>query len=177
MSWSRIGLIARVTTPWIELVGERWRDDRDKDLEYWRVVAAHSVIVVVQQGDSYLLPEPMFRPGVDRETLDFCGGRLKAGQSPADAAREIVERELGLRAGDIAALRPINEAPWLVNSSASDQRLHGFHATLHPGVETAALPPHRRYPATGGARALLADLDCLQCRALLLETLLAPPGP
>lgn len=176
MSWNKLGLIADLKTPWIELIGETWRDDTGAELEYWRVVASHSVIVIARQGDRYLLPEPMFRPGVDRSTLDFCGGRLKPGVAPRDAAQEILGRELGLRPDDLVTLDMVNAMPLLVNSSASNQQLHGFYAEVSPEVDLTSLKPHRRFPVECGAKELLAQLDCLQCRALLLETMLAGAG-
>lgn len=169
MKWKLLGQIADLKTPWIELVGERWRDDAGKTLEYWRVVAAHSVIAIPEHRGSYLLPLPQFRPGVDRATLDFPGGRLPEDAAPAEAALAILERELGVPAGGVMELVPINDRPLLVNSSASNQMLHGFHARLDPALDPAALKPHRAFEATGVAADLLADLDCLQCRALLLE--------
>lgn len=165
MKWDLLGQIADFKTPWIELVGERWRDDNGKTLEYWRVVAAHSVIVIPEYRQSCLLPNPQFRPGVDRATLDFPGGRLPDGAEPAEAALAILERELGVGAGGVLQLTPANDMPLLVNSSASNQLLYGFHARLDPALDLASLKPHRAFDAAD----LLAELDCLQCRALLLE--------
>lgn len=171
-AWKWISEIASLKTPWIELVGEHWRDDAGKDLEYWRTVAPDSVIVIPELNGQFLLPAPMFRPGVNRETLDFPGGRLKDDHTPTETAGEILKRELGVQTDAIAALRTINPMPLLINSSTSSQRLHGFHAVLDPQTDRSALTPHQAYATEGtGLQDLLDRLDCLQCRALLQEHL------
>lgn len=171
MRWRRVGLIAELKTPWIGLVGERWNDDTGRTLDYWRVLSAHSVVVIPRLGDDLLLLAPVFRPGVNRATLDFPGGRLSEGTAPCEAAEVILKRELGVPPSSVKSLTPVTGMPLLVNSSASNQMLHGFLAILDPTLDTGLLKPHRRHVSTDGARALLAELDCLQCRALLLEHL------
>lgn len=170
--WKYISEIARLKTPWIELIGERWRDQAGSDLEYWRTVAPDSVIVIPELEGEYLLPQPVFRPGVGKETLDFPGGRLAEGKEPAEMARAILERELGAPAAAVTALEPVAPMPLLINSSTSSQRLHGFHARLDAAGVEGRLKDHLAFAADDEAlRDLLARLDCLQCRALLLEHL------
>ncbi|MBP0617180.1 hypothetical protein [Jiella mangrovi] len=170
MTWRLLDRITEVTTPWIELVGERWLDDTGKALDYWRVVAADSVIVVTEHAGSFLLPEPSFRPGVGRRTLDFPGGRLARDADARATAHAVLARELGVREDGVVEMLPLTSAPLEVNSSASNQRLHGFIARLDPGLDRTLLLPHRAYSAKEPAE-LLAELSCLQCRALLLEAL------
>lgn len=169
MEWRRLGPIAELKTPWIGLVGERWEDCSGKTLDYWRVTAAHSVIILPRLGNDFLLPELTFRPGVGRPTLDFPGGRLPEGTPPNVAAASILERELGPGPSDTMSLSPLTRMPLLVNSSASDQRLYGFLADLDPALDPGKLKPHHRYAIDALARSLLPELECLQCRALLLE--------
>ena len=170
--WERGERIATVESPWVRLIAERWRDDRGHELDYWRVEHVHSVIVAAVQGGQLLLPRPQFRPGLGRATLDLPGGRLPAHTAPLDAAVAIAARELGLPPEAIGDLRQLNQEGWPVNSSFSNQLLFGVTATVDP----AALPslPYEALPADrDGLTALLRRLECLQCRTVVLELLLA----
>lgn len=155
---------------WFTLIGEHWHDHQGNPLEYWRVERAHSVVIIPIQAEQFLLPSSQFRPGVRHATLDFPGGRLLEGVSPAEAAVRILQRELGVTEGAIAQLTPINPEGWIVNSSFSNQQLFGFVAHLSPNVPVPEAQIGSRYAVTpAGVKALLAELFCLQCRALLLE--------
>lgn len=168
--WKFIARIMSLKTPWIEMIGERWIDDAGNNLEYWRTIAPDSVIVIPELNGQYLLPRPMFRPGVSKETLDFPGGRQHEGKTPEQMAPLILERELGIPAAAIAQLRPINVMPLIINSSNSSQHLHGFHAVLDADTDLQTLNPHTCFATTdAGIQDLMDRLDCLQCRALLLE--------
>ena len=70
----------------------------------------------------------------------------------------------------IARIRPLNAIGWAINSSFSNQKLYGFVAELHP--KATVNPEHigAAYSVEpAGIRDLLKKLNCLQCRALLLE--------
>ena len=166
--WRRTAPICRVDTPWLNLIAERWEADGER-LDYWRIEHADSVIVVPESRGRYWLPAEQFRPGVARRTLDFPGGRLTKGSAPDTTAMAVVARELGIAPSTVTMLAPINPRPYLVNSSSSDQRLFGFHARLEtmPPAATDALVSF----ATHGPEYadLMTRLECLQCRALLLE--------
>jgi hypothetical protein len=169
--WERGERVVAVESPWVRLICERWRDDAGRALDYWRVEHDHSVIVAATQGGRLLLPRPQFRPGLGRATLDLPGGRLPAGASPLDAARAIAARELGLPPEAIRELRPLNAEGWPVNSSFSDQLLFGVSAAIDPAAAPAL--PHEAVPADrAGLAALLRRLECLQCRAVVLELLI-----
>lgn len=168
--WTCQASIVTIATPWVTLFGEHWRDDQGHDLEYWRVERAHSVIVIPVQGDQLLLAQQQFRPGVDRLTLDFPGGRLPEGMSPLDAAPLILEKELGVVEQDIASLRMLNDAGWIINSSFSNQLLFGVVAHIHTATNVPAGMLGMQVTCdTNGIKTLLQHLDCLQCRAVLQE--------
>lgn len=155
---------------WFTLIGEHWRDHQGQPLEYWRVERAHSVVVIPIQNEQLLLPPEQFRPGVGSTTLDFPGGRLPDEMPPMEAAGRILERELGVEREAIAQLLAINTDGWIVNSSFSNQRLFGFVAHLSPDAPVPSDRVGSTYPLTkDGIQALLQNLPCLQCRALLLE--------
>ncbi|WLT39869.1 hypothetical protein NON20_11150 [Synechocystis sp. B12] len=92
--------------------GERWRDDRERKLDYWRVEKADSLIVLPQQGDRLLLPHPIFRPGIGRETWDFPGGRLTDLAKVELTLAEILHRELEVPPHAIAEITPLNDGGW-----------------------------------------------------------------
>lgn len=170
--WERGERIVAVESPWVRLIAERWRDDAGRQLDYWRVEHAHSVIIAAVQGGRLLLPRPQFRPGLGRATLDLPGGRLPAGASPLEAAPAIVARELGVPPQAVRDLRPLSPGGWPVNSSFSDQLLFGVAATLDPAA-TPALPHEALAADRAGLAGLLRRLECLQCRAVVLELLLS----
>lgn len=168
--WQTLERFVEIRSPWLTLIGEKIRDDRDRLLDYWRVEKADSAIAIPLQDGQIFLPAPAYRPGVGKATLDFPGGRILPGQQPADAIPGILERELGVCEEAIARFRAINATGWAINSSFSNQKLYGFVAELSPAVAIAPEHIGATYPATSeGIRALLNVLVCLQCRAVLLE--------
>jgi hypothetical protein len=170
--WEFKGTIATITSPWLTLQVERWRDEQGRDLEYWRVEKAHSLIILPLLGESIPVPLVQFRPGLGRATLDLPGGRLLPGREPIDAATGILVRELGLDPAAIDELSLLNETGWPVNSSFSDQCLFGAVARIDPATSLDPARLHRSYAhSRAGLQELLADLDCLQCRAVIYEYL------
>lgn len=157
-------------TNWVSLIGEHLEDHKGEVLEYWRVERPDSVVVVPIQNEQILLPPPTYRPGVGQATLDFPGGRQIENLTPEGSAPFILQRELGVNFAAIARLWPLTQEGWQVNSSFSNQKLYGFVAQLHPDVPIPASYLGSAYPDTpSGISALLQDLTCLQCRAVLLE--------
>lgn len=170
--WIRGDTIVTVESPWARMVAERWRDDKGRELDYWRVEHVHSVIVAAVHNGSLLLPQPQFRPGLGVATLDLPGGRLPEGADLLATAASIVARELGLPAAAVGDLRQLNRRGWPVNSSFSNQLVFGLTAT----IDQAAVPtlPCEAIPADrAGILALLDRMACLQCRAVLFEVLRA----
>jgi ADP-ribose pyrophosphatase YjhB (NUDIX family) len=168
--WKLLSDIASFKSPWLELIGEKWESEDGQLQEYWRIVSADSVIIIPEQSGEFLLPLKMFRPGVGVETLDFPGGRMALGEQPENAAVDILWRELGVAEHMIDTLTYIYDDPKMVNSSTSSQKLFGVHALLNDEMED--LVAHHRYKTdAAGTHNLLKELECLQCRALLLEFL------
>ncbi|MFQ3664214.1 MAG: NUDIX hydrolase [Chloroflexaceae bacterium] len=170
-AWERGETIVTIDSPWVRLIAERWRDDEGRSLDYWRVERVPSLIVAPIQAGRLLLPRPQFRPGLGRATLDLPGGRLPEGQSPAAVAGAILVRELGVPPAAITTLRPLNQQGWAINSSFSNQTLFGLVAGLDP-AQPPTLPHEALSFDPAGLRALLERLECLQCRAVVLELLL-----
>jgi hypothetical protein len=174
MDWERLETIVSIESPWVRLLAERWRDDTGRMLDYWRAERAHSLVIAVIQGGRLLLPPPAFRPGLGRATLDLPGGRIPAAAAPLDAAPAILHRELGVPPAAIRRLRLLAEHGWAINSSFESQLLFGAFAELDPDL---ALDPAQLYLSLPFSRAgvaeLLAQIECLQCRAVLHELLSA----
>lgn len=161
-------------SPWLTLLGEHLRSQTGERLEYWRIEKANSIIVIPIQANTIWLPSPLYRPGVGEGTLDFPGGRWPAGQSSKATAIAILQRELGIEPSEIRTLTALNHQGWAVNSSFSNQRLYGYVAVLQADAEILQERDRvlMQYSLTAsGIEALLADLTCLQCRAVLLEWL------
>jgi 8-oxo-dGTP pyrophosphatase MutT (NUDIX family) len=168
--WQICDRFLELHSRWMTLIGEHLQDHRGEILEYWRIEKADSVIVLPIQGDRILLPSPSYRPGIGQITLDFPGGRVSAGQSSEQAAIVTLKRELGIEVTEITQLLPLSAEGWTVNSSFSNQKLYGFMAQID---HTTTLPPELvkdTYLVTpAGVNHLLKELNCLQCRAVLLE--------
>jgi hypothetical protein len=168
--WNRINEIVRVGSPWVTLIGERWRCDKGKELEYWRVEKVDSVIVLPVQADHVLCAAPTFRPGVGYATLDFPGGRLPPAKAPRDIVPSLLERELGIPPEAVDHIEALNAHKWNINSSFSNQGLWAFVAEIDPSFAVPdGLIGARAKSDLPGLAELRARLDCLQCRAVLLE--------
>lgn len=158
---------------WITLIGEHLQDHQGEILEYWRIEKADSVIVLPIQDGQFLLSPPSYRPGVGQMTLDFPGGRVSEEQTPEQAAIATLKRELGIEAANVTQLIPLNTEGWTVNSSFSNQNLYGFVAHIHSIATPLPNTIATTYPVSAaGVHQLLQDLNCLQCRAVLLEWVL-----
>ncbi len=171
MNWQRDKRIVTIESPWVRMIAEQWRDETGQQLDYWRVERVPSLIVAAVHNGQLLIPQPQFRPGLGRPTLDLPGGRWPEGRTAAETATAIVARELGLPPEAIQDVRLLNEQGWPINSSFSNQLLFAASAAIDPAA-TPALP-HETIPAnSSGLRSLLQRLECLQCRAVVLELLL-----
>ena len=168
--WRRLSEIVRVGSQWVNLIGERWLCDKGKELEYWRVEKADSVIVLPLQAGEILCVAPTFRPGINRATLDLPGGRLPADKAPHEVVPLLLQRELSIAPEAVRRTEPLNDAKWIVNSAFSNQGLWAFVAEIDEAFPVPQAMVGARAPANAaGVAALLTQLDCLQCRAVLLE--------
>lgn len=171
--WKVLSTFATFTTPWVTFIGEHVLDEQEKRLDYWRVEKDDSVIVIPIQKDTLIIPKPFYRHGIQKEDLDFPGGRRPKDQSLYRTACSILERELSVKEEAIISLSPINQDGWPINSSFSNQYLFGFKAWLEESflfdpsleVEKVELRPKT-------LSSFLERLNCLQCRALFLEFLI-----
>jgi len=193
-SWELQSQFVSIQSPWMSLIGERYIDDQNQMLDYWRIEKDHSIVIATLYKDQFLLPKPMYRPGVNHVTLDFAGGRVPPLSNPTkkggdflsleQVASLILQRELGIDASkDIESLVSLNRTPqqnksnerdggWLVNSSISNQKLFGFVAQIRDTADLHIGKGLVTYPDTEkGIQELLCDLNCLQCRHVLLEYL------
>ncbi len=170
LNWVKLAELVRIDSPWVSLIAERWHAADEEVIDYWRAERADSVIVLPLQNGAIHCAPPMFRPGIGRATLDLPGGRLRVGAEPAEMVPDLLNRELGVLPAAICELVPLNDHKWLVNSSFSNQGLWAFTAEIDAGFP---IPPERKGATVkadiAGIDELLDRLDCLQCRAVLLE--------
>lgn len=168
--WKTLDRIVAINSHWVTLIAEHLEDSEGKVIEYWRVERSDSVVILTIQKDQLLFPVPMYRPGIAETTLDFPGGRVAAGETPAAAVPAILKKELGVAESAIARIEPLNAIGWAINSSFSNQKLYGFVAELHPEATVSPELIGAAYSVKpAGIRDLLKNLTCIQCRALLLE--------
>ena len=167
--WDVVSRIVEVRSAWIAVIGERLRDATGHEREYWRVEKPDSVLVITLHRRRLILPVRAYRPGVGRSTLDFAGGRLDPGGTPAAAAAAIVRREFNLSAPDLFESQDqLNDTGWDVDSSSSSQQIYGVVVELNREVMVPEAVIGGAYPATPtGGRDLMRDLVCVQCRAVL----------
>lgn len=170
MNWRSLDQLVRIQSKWVTLIAEKWLTDTGETLEYWRVEKPDSVIVLPLQGKDLICLPPTFRVGVQRATVDFPGGRVGSDQDPIAIVPQILTRELGITADAIQGITPISEQPWLVNSAFSNQRVWGFVAELAPRATVPQAGGRFRLGSPDISQ-LLAQLECLQCRAVLLQWL------
>jgi len=171
--WQVLSRMVEVRTPWMSMIGERWREESGRELEYWRVEKPDSLLVVTVHNGRLIAPVRSFRPGVGRTSLDLAGGRLDDPSTLAQTALAIVRREFKLSADDLfESQEPLNLVGWDVDSATSSQRVFGVAVELRRDVQVLDDRLGASYPATcAGGRELLSELVCLQCRAVLSEWL------
>lgn len=177
--WTTLGEIAQISTPWLTMFGENLLDENGQQLEYWRVEKDDSAVILTLHRGTLVFPRPTYRPGVARCTLDFPGGRVPSSCSTnagrLEVAWNIVQRELAISdnlSADVLSIERINSVGWPVNSSFSNQKLFGFYATLNDGLDLDESKILRYGTSAKDIDILLEkDLECLQCRAILLEWL------
>jgi hypothetical protein len=191
--WHKESEIVTIQTPWMTLLGEHWIDNTGKRLDYWRVQRADSAVIVTLQqqpqpqnnGDSclrFLIPRRTFRPGIGIPTIDFPGGRIPVStiNEPADrlaiqhaAVQSILRRELGITETNfwdsIQVLNQPEDDGWPINSSFSNQRLFGFVVHIRSDVCIDPKYLHPKVYTTESVADLLSELNCVQCRIVLLE--------
>ena len=89
-------------------MGKHLQDDRQQVHDYWEIENTDSVGILTIQGGKLLFPMLNYRPGLEKPTLEFPGGRVNAGQTSETVARQILEKELGVKEEAIAYLTLLN---------------------------------------------------------------------
>jgi hypothetical protein len=69
--WQVLSRMVEVRTPWMSMIGERWREVAGQELEYWRAEKPDSLLVVTVHDGRLIAPVRSLRPGVGRTTLDL----------------------------------------------------------------------------------------------------------
>lgn len=164
--WRRLERIVKLKSRWITVYADKILDHENHELEYWHFERADSVIIVPIQDDRILLPEAIYRVGVGRIMLDLPGGRIEDTKETEATIQRILQKELGIVAEQISALRRLNNKPYAVDSSFSSQKLHIFTADIAPGA--VASNSHLSFAVTD-IGTLLEKLECGQCRLALHE--------
>jgi predicted peroxiredoxin len=169
-SWKRRDRFLEIRSHWVTLIGEHLEDDKEQNLEYWRVEKSDSAVILPIQNQQIILPPPTYRPGVGTITWDLPGGRISEGENTEDAVANILQRELGIDMKSIIKLTALTTNGWAVNSSFSNQKLFGFVAEIKPDIRLSKEFIDATYPVTQtGVNNLLKALTCLQCRSIVLE--------
>ena len=168
--WEVLGSIVTIENPWMKLIGERLLDEEGRELDYWRIDRADSIIIIPIQSNDIVLPRRFYRPGIQELSYDFPGGRLEKGLSASEAALRILTRELDIDRPEVESLAPLCENGWAVDSSFSSQRVFPFRAYIKAEVSFSPKTIGIREPVNqAGVKRILDKLSCLQCRCTLLE--------
>ena len=164
----------RITSKWVTIIGEQCKDSGGVPFQYWRVEKDHSLIILPVQKNHILIPAPVYRHGVGKSTCDLPGGRFQnnvVGKITC-AAEAILNRELHTQRKDIEAIEPLFAHSLFINSSFSNQKLFACVASISDDWRETTDYPIARYSLSEiGMASLLEKLECLQCRAVLLEYL------
>lgn len=171
-NWKLKNEFVRLGSKWITLIGEHWLCDKGKEHEYWRVEKVDSVIVLPIQANRIFCVNPTFRVGRNRSTLDFPGGRLPEDKTPNEIVPTLLQQELGIPNTAIQNTTQLNDSKWFINSAFSNQGLWGFVVEVDENFTIPDSKIGANVPADeNGISELLAELECLQCRMVLLEWL------
>jgi hypothetical protein len=168
--WKLKSEITKICSKWVTIICERWLDEQDNEIDYWRVEKPDSVIIIPIQNGRLICTKPYFRPGIKEATLDFPGGRLKDNISIEEMVYDIMHRELGVPKERVCDVVPLNKKKWILNSSFSNQGVWGFVARVDNNFEIPISKIGLTEKSTSlGAEKLLGKIECLQCRCVLHE--------
>lgn len=164
--WNKKDEIVHIHSKWLDLYCESWSSESGNSCEYWRVEKADSLIVITTHENDYILPKPMFRPGVGEATLDFPGGRISTRNknSLILSAEQILKKELNISKGNIANLKILDNVGKNINSSFNNQRLYVAYAEIK---NLSEIDDYISY-GKDKVNLLKNDLSCLQCSYALM---------
>jgi len=146
---------------WVTVYKDTCLSNDGHELDYITVDRSDSVIIIVLQDGKFVLTEEQFRPGINKKTLDFVGGKINS-LKPIESAEITLRRELSLDKSVKLNLLPVTKMPLYVDSAFSSQKLYGYIVHLESKV---SLPRIAHYYTSAE---LLEKLKCLQCRNVLL---------
>lgn len=114
----------------------RCRDGQGAAHEFFtlRIPDFVHVIPVTPAGELVMVRQ--FRHGLEAPTLEFPGGLLDPGESPAEAAARELKEETGFIARSLTALPILHQAPALMNNRAYFFVAQGAEATGEPAPES-----------------------------------------
>ena len=69
--WKCIERITTISSQWVTVYLERWKDSNDKALDYWRAERPDSVIVIPIHRERILLARSTYRVGVGDDLLSI----------------------------------------------------------------------------------------------------------
>lgn len=166
--WKKIDEIVHIHSKWLDLYYEIWDSGSGEIYEYWRVSKADSLIVVTTYENKFILPKPMFRPGIGEATLDFPGGRIlnRNENFLIESAEQILKKELNVSKENIANLKLLDTVGKNINSSFNSQRLYVAYAeikNISPDIDSYISYSKEKIDL------LQEDLSCLQCSYALLQ--------
>jgi hypothetical protein len=153
----KIKNIFELKSKWMELYCDVWKDNENL-IEYWRIEKPNSIIIITTYNNHFILPIPQFRPGVNKTTLDFPGGRQQTDNILNDA-KNIICRELKIEDNDIEYVNEIDRKKYVINSSFNSQLLICLEASLKDINENTPIVKY----SFSEVNSLLNDLECLQC--------------
>jgi hypothetical protein len=106
--WKTLDRFVEIRSSCFTLMGEHLQDDCQQVKDYWSIENTDSVVISTIQGGKVLFPLLNYRLGLGKPTLEFPDGRVNAGQTSKTVAREILEKELGVKEDAIAHLTLFN---------------------------------------------------------------------
>jgi len=165
--WNKIDEIVHIHSKWLDLYCETWDVSSGEIYEYWRVEKADSIIVVSMYKEQFILPKPMFRPGIGGSTLDFPGGRVVESSEKGlkERARHILVNELSVNEDYISRIEVLDGVGKYINSSFNNQRVFVVYAEID---EISKEDEYVLYEK-GEVDQLLEELNCMQCSYALMR--------
>ena len=141
----------------MQLYCDIWKDNKNI-IEYWRIEKPNSIIIITTYDNYFILPIHQFRPGINKTTLDFPGGRQQTDNILNDA-KNIICRELKIEDNDIEYIKELGNKKYIINSSFNSQLVIYLEASLKRLNEKIPVIKYF-FPEV---KTLLNDLECLQC--------------